>query len=88
MSGKRRRHRRHRRHAEHQEKVERFKQKRQDGWDMNLYRNTQRKMIAGVCAGLADHFDVEDWVVRLCFVGLCMKPGDAPQQKRARTLLR
>jgi phage shock protein C len=35
---------------------------------MNLYRNTDDKMIAGVCAGLADHFDVAHWVVRLVFV--------------------
>lgn len=32
---------------------------------MNLYRNTRDGKIAGVCAGLADHWDVEHWVVRL-----------------------
>ena len=39
------------------------------GWDMNLYRNSDRRMIAGVCAGLADHFEVDAWVVRLAAVG-------------------
>ena len=38
------------------------------GWDMNLYRNTDSKKIAGVCAGLADHFAVAHWVVRLIAV--------------------
>ena len=46
----------------------RIKQQRRKGWDMNLYRNTGNKKIAGVCAGLADHFDVAHWVVRLVFV--------------------
>ncbi|MEH6559077.1 MAG: PspC domain-containing protein [Oceanicoccus sp.] len=45
-----------------------IKQRRRKGWDMNLYRNTDDKKIAGVCAGLADHFDVAHWVVRLIFV--------------------
>jgi phage shock protein C len=35
---------------------------------MNLYRNTRDGKIAGVCAGLADHFEVEHWVVRLLAV--------------------
>jgi phage shock protein C len=31
----------------------------------NLYRNPQRGKIAGVCAGLAEYFGVETWIVRL-----------------------
>ena len=31
----------------------------------NLYRDPQRGKIAGVCAGLADYFGVETWIVRL-----------------------
>ena len=34
----------------------RLEQRRRKGWDMNLYRNTEDKKIAGVCSGLADHF--------------------------------
>ncbi len=30
-----------------------------------LYRNTQNKMIAGVCSGVADYFSVDSTVVRL-----------------------
>jgi phage shock protein C len=41
---------------------------RRNGWDMNLYRNTHEKMIAGVASGLADHFNVAHWVVRLLLV--------------------
>jgi phage shock protein C len=35
---------------------------------MNLYRNTRDGMVGGVCAGLADHWDVAHWVVRLLCV--------------------
>ncbi|MBR7631294.1 MAG: envelope stress response membrane protein PspC [Aeromonas popoffii] len=31
----------------------------------NLYRDPQQGKIAGVCAGLADYFGVEPWIVRL-----------------------
>lgn len=44
-----------------------FHKQRQEGWGMNLYRNTRRRYIGGVCAGLADHFEVDAWVVRLVF---------------------
>jgi len=43
--------------------------RRRQGHGMNLYRNTQDKKIAGVCAGLADHFNVDHWVVRLAAFG-------------------
>lgn len=45
-----------------------FGQKRRDGFGMNLYRNTKRKKIAGVCAGLADHLNVDRWIIRLTFI--------------------
>lgn len=49
-----------------------IKKQRRRGWDMNLYRNIEGKKIAGVCAGLADHFGVAHWVVRLIVVaGFC-----------------
>lgn len=31
----------------------------------NLYRDPQRGKIAGICAGLAEYFGVETWIVRL-----------------------
>jgi phage shock protein C len=33
-----------------------------------LYRNTQNKVLGGVCAGLADYFDTDPVLVRLLFV--------------------
>ncbi len=45
------------------------------GWGMNLYRNTRDGKIAGVCAGLADHWDIAHWVVRLMFIGACLFTG-------------
>lgn len=52
-----------------------FHDRRRGGWGMNLYRNTRDGKIAGVCAGLADHWDVAHWVVRLTWVGAFLFTG-------------
>ncbi|WP_116364326.1 PspC domain-containing protein [Parahaliea mediterranea] len=49
--------------------------RKRSGWGMNLYRNTRRGKIAGVAAGLADHWDVAHWVVRLLWVGAFIFTG-------------
>jgi phage shock protein C len=64
----RRHKRRHRRHRA-------YRQRRKSGWGMGLYRNTQDGKIAGVCAGIADHWEVEHWVVRLLAVVLFLFTG-------------
>ncbi|MFH1853177.1 MAG: PspC domain-containing protein [Candidatus Neomarinimicrobiota bacterium] len=33
-----------------------------------LYRNTENAKIAGVCAGIADYFDIDPIIVRLIFI--------------------
>ena len=33
-----------------------------------LYRNTENKMLAGVCSGIADYFDIDPTLVRLAWV--------------------
>ena len=48
---------------------------RRGGWGMNLYRNTREGKIGGVAAGLADHWDVAPWVVRLIWVGAFLFTG-------------
>ncbi len=42
-----------------------YRRRKANGWGMGLYRNTRNGKIAGVCAGLADYWQVEAWVVRL-----------------------
>ena len=37
-----------------------------------LYRSLSQKMIAGVCGGLADYFDIDVSLVRLAFVGIAI----------------
>ncbi|HET8728507.1 MAG TPA: PspC domain-containing protein, partial [Alphaproteobacteria bacterium] len=40
-----------------------------------LYRNPDRGMILGVCAGLADYFGMKDWHIRgLAILFLCVFP--------------
>ncbi|MEJ2046025.1 MAG: PspC domain-containing protein [Reinekea sp.] len=44
--------------------------RRRQGYGMNLYRNAESRRVAGVCAGLADHFNVDHWVMRVIAIGL------------------
>jgi phage shock protein C len=37
-----------------------------------LYRSRTKKMLAGVCGGLAEYFDIDTSVVRLIFVGISL----------------
>jgi phage shock protein C len=37
-----------------------------------LYRSANQKMLAGVCGGLADYFDLDVSIVRLLMVGLAL----------------
>lgn len=52
-----------------------FHSRKREGWGMNLYRNTREGKIAGVAAGLADHFDVAPWVVRLLWIAAFLFTG-------------
>lgn len=40
-----------------------------------LYRSDKNKMIAGVCAGLADYFHIDPTIVRIIFVILALFHG-------------
>ena len=52
-----------------------WRSRRSRGWGMGLYRNRREGKICGVAAGLADYWDVADWVVRLIFVGAFLFTG-------------
>lgn len=36
--------------------------------DKKLYRSTKEKMVAGVCGGLSEYFDIDPAIVRVIFV--------------------
>ncbi|MGH3318731.1 MAG: PspC domain-containing protein [Streptosporangiaceae bacterium] len=40
-----------------------------------LYRPRRRRVIAGVCAGIADRLGWSPWLVRVLFVVSCVLPG-------------
>lgn len=65
---------RRRRHRK-QRKLSQFRERRQHGWGMGLYRNRRDGKICGVAAGLADYWDVADWVPRLLFIGAFLFTG-------------
>lgn len=43
-----------------------------------LYRSTTQKMLAGVCGGLAEYFDLDVSIVRLLTVGLALVTAVLP----------
>ena len=43
--------------------------------DRQLYRAEEGKMIAGVCAGLAEYFAIDPTLVRLAWVLFCALGG-------------
>ena len=59
----------------HRNNNRRFKRRKYSGWGMNLYRNTEEGILAGVCSGLGDHFEVDHWVMRLIFIGAFLFTG-------------
>ncbi|HPE68704.1 MAG TPA: PspC domain-containing protein [Thermotogota bacterium] len=40
-----------------------------------LYRSRKNKMLAGVCGGIADYFDVDPTLIRLLWVLLILAGG-------------
>ncbi len=52
-----------------------YKRRKNSGWGIGLYRNTRDAKCAGVCAGIADYWEVEHWVVRMLAVVLCLFTG-------------
>jgi phage shock protein C len=43
-----------------------------------LYRSKTKKMIAGVCGGLADYFEIDISLVRLIFVAISLVTAVIP----------
>ena len=40
-----------------------------------LYRSENEKMIAGVCSGIAEYFDIDPTLIRLAWVLFCALGG-------------
>lgn len=55
-------------HYHYHERYKNYSSNRRQGYGINLYRNTRDKKIGGVCAGLADHFEISHWVMRVLFI--------------------
>ena len=66
---------RSRRRARRRQRFTQYQDRRRHGWGMGLYRNRREGKICGVAAGIADYWDVADWVVRLMFVGAFLFTG-------------
>lgn len=64
-----------RKHEQASSRYQHYNHNRKDGFGMNLYRNTKRKKIGGVCAGLADHFEIDANIMRIIFVAAFLFTG-------------
>ena len=53
------------------------KRKNKGGFDMSkrLYKSRENKMIAGVCGGIAEYFDIDPTLVRLGWALFCALGG-------------
>ena len=69
------RHRNKRRHGARSNSRNSIRSSKRGGWGMNMYRNKRDGMIAGVAAGMADHWDIAPWVVRLMWIGAFLFTG-------------
>ncbi len=52
------------------------KPNKENGYNMNLYRRPADGWFFGVCAGLAKHFEVPEWMARLIAVTLFLFTGE------------
>ena len=43
--------------------------------EKRLYRNVDNKMIAGVCSGIAEYFNIDPTVIRLAWAIFCCLGG-------------
>lgn len=43
--------------------------------EKRLYRSRTDKMVFGVCAGVAEYFDVDPTIVRLITAAICLTGG-------------
>jgi len=43
-----------------------------------LYRSLTQKMVAGVCGGLAEYFDIDVSIVRLIFIAIALASALIP----------
>lgn len=43
--------------------------------EKKLYRSKEKKMLAGVCGGFAEYFDVDPTLIRLLYVILSLLTG-------------
>jgi phage shock protein C len=44
--------------------------------EKRLYRSRTDRMVGGVCAGVAEYFDIDPTIVRLLFVLLTLTPAN------------
>lgn len=43
--------------------------------EKRLYKSNKNKMIDGVCAGIAEYFDIDPTLIRLGAVAICLAGG-------------
>jgi phage shock protein C len=43
-----------------------------------LYRSSAQKMVAGVCGGLAEYFDIDVTIIRLIFIAIALASALIP----------
>lgn len=60
---------------ENEKEPEPYENDREESSMKKLYKSNQNKVIAGVCGGIAEYFNIDPTIIRLAWVLFCLVGG-------------
>lgn len=60
---------------ENEKEPESYENDREESSMKKLYKSNQNKVIAGVCGGIAEYFNIDPTIIRLAWVLFCLVGG-------------
>ena len=60
---------------ENENEPESYENDREESSMKKLYKSNQNKVIAGVCGGIAEYFNIDPTIIRLAWVLFCLVGG-------------
>lgn len=60
---------------EDEKEPESYENDREESSMKKLYKSNQNKVIAGVCGGIAEYFNIDPTIIRLAWVLFCLIGG-------------
>ena len=60
---------------EDEKESESYENDREESSMKKLYKSNQNKVVAGVCGGIAEYFNIDPTIIRLAWVLFCLVGG-------------